>query len=152
MAAIPPTMQPFRSRLAMAIRPLLRFSVPLLLLAAALPARAQQAGYGQTIGTGGVTTPGVDAGSSRSSSILDSANPIDLMNKLRRATAMDDATPPGDAIDQALKAFDAQPGTAAPSAVPGQAGRAAVASGTPSTPVIRVPDGAVGPLPASARP
>ncbi len=36
-------------------------------------------------------------------SILDSANPMDLMNKLRKSTAMDEATPPGDAIDQALK-------------------------------------------------
>ena len=40
-------------------------------------------------------------------SVLDSANPMDLMNKLRKSTAMDEATPPGDAIDQALKALNA---------------------------------------------
>ena len=42
-------------------------------------------------------------------SILDSANPMDLMNKLRKSTAMDDATPPGDAIDQALKLLISPP-------------------------------------------
>ena len=40
-----------------------------------------------------------------SGSILDSANPMDLLNRIRRATAMDDATPPSDAIDAALKAY-----------------------------------------------
>ena len=40
-----------------------------------------------------------------SGSILDSANPMDLLNQIRRATAMDDATPPSDAIDAALKAY-----------------------------------------------
>ena len=42
-------------------------------------------------------------------SILDSANPMDLMNKLRKSTAMDEATPPGDAIDQALKLLNSPP-------------------------------------------
>ena len=42
-------------------------------------------------------------------SILDSTNPMDLMNKLRKSTAMDDATPPGDAIDQALKLLNSPP-------------------------------------------
>ena len=42
-------------------------------------------------------------------SILDSTNPMDLMNKLRKSTAMDDATPPGDAIDQALKLPNSPP-------------------------------------------
>jgi hypothetical protein len=41
--------------------------------------------------------------------VLDATNPVDLMNRLRRATAMDDATPPSDAIDAALKDFQAQP-------------------------------------------
>ena len=45
-------------------------------------------------------------------SILDSTNPMDLMNKLRKSTAMDEATPPGDAIDQALKALNAPPAPA----------------------------------------
>ena len=42
-------------------------------------------------------------------SILDSANPMDLINKLRKSTAMDDATPPGDAIDRALKLLNSPP-------------------------------------------
>ncbi len=42
-------------------------------------------------------------------SVLDSANPMDLMNKLRKSTAMDEATPPGDAIDRALKALNDPP-------------------------------------------
>jgi len=100
----------------MAIRPSHYLLAPLalLLVQAARPALAQQAGYGQTIGTGGVTTPGLDSGSSRSSSILDSTNPIDLMNKLRRGTAMEEATSPESAIDQALRDLDAQAPPAAP--------------------------------------
>ena len=39
-------------------------------------------------------------------SVLDATNPMDLMNRLRRANAMNDATPPADAIDAALKAFE----------------------------------------------
>jgi len=46
--------------------------------------------YGETNGSG---------------SLLDAANPMDLLNQIRRATAMDDATPPADAIDAALKAY-----------------------------------------------
>tara|TARA_B100001250_G_C19427402_1_gene625965 strand:+ start:81 stop:437 length:357 start_codon:yes stop_codon:yes gene_type:complete len=38
--------------------------------------------------------------------ILDATNPLDLLNRLRQATAMDDATTPSDAIDEALKVFD----------------------------------------------
>ena len=40
-----------------------------------------------------------------SGSVLDAANPMDFLNQIRRATAMDDATPPSDAIDAALKAY-----------------------------------------------
>ncbi len=36
-------------------------------------------------------------------SVLDATNPMELMNRLRRANAMNDATPPSDAIDAALK-------------------------------------------------
>ena len=46
-----------------------------------------------------------------SGSILDAANPMDLLNQIRRATAMDDATPPSDAIDAALKAYQNPPAT-----------------------------------------
>lgn len=45
---------------------------------------------------------------SKPGAVLDTTNPIELMNKIRRGTAMDDATPPGDAIDAALKELDAQ--------------------------------------------
>lgn len=60
--------------------------------------------------------PSGSNGSSKAGSVLDSTNPIDLMNKIRKGTAMDDATPPGDAVDAALKALDAQaPVAGAPS-------------------------------------
>ena len=39
-------------------------------------------------------------------SVLDATNPMELMNRLRRANAMNDATPPADAIDAALKALE----------------------------------------------
>ena len=44
-----------------------------------------------------------------SGSILDAANPMEFLNQIRRATAMDDATPPSDAIDAALKALQIPP-------------------------------------------
>ena len=43
-------------------------------------------------------------GNNDKGTILDATNPMDLMNRLRRSTAMDDATVPSDAIDAALKA------------------------------------------------
>ncbi len=49
-------------------------------------------------------------GGSDKNSIFDATNPMQLMNILRRATAMDDATPPSDAVDQALRAFENQDG------------------------------------------
>jgi hypothetical protein len=75
------------------------------------PAHGQQQGYGQTIqdsNNGGASTLGPGVG--KSGSILDAANPIDLMNRLRRSQALDDATPPSSAIDQALKDYSAQSG------------------------------------------
>jgi len=86
---------------------------------AASPAGAQQAGYGQTLGTEQQQRQLLDGGTTpngRGGSILESTNPLDLMNKLRRASAMDDATPPGSAVDQALKDFESQ--TAPPKASP----------------------------------
>jgi hypothetical protein len=83
-------------------------------------ARAQEKGYGQTI-----SSPQQEreldygTGTNRGGSVLDSANPIDLMNKLRKATAMDDATTPGDAVDAALRDFHsppAAPASASPAA------------------------------------
>ena len=40
-----------------------------------------------------------------SSPILDATNPMDLINRLRQSEAMRDATPPSDAIDDALMDF-----------------------------------------------
>lgn len=60
--------------------------------------------------------PGGANGTPKGTSILDSANPLDLMNKIRKGTAMDDATNPKDAIDAALKELDAKPAPAGPSA------------------------------------
>jgi hypothetical protein len=71
----------------------------------ALPAGAQQAGYGQTIGISPQERQ--IYGGSGSSTPLDAKNPIDLINQLRRSTSLDDATPPSTAVDQALKALEA---------------------------------------------
>jgi hypothetical protein len=79
------------------------------------PARAQQAGFGQTI-----NAPQQErmldegSGSGPGSTILDATNPIDLMNRIRRATALENATPPRDAIDAALRDFEAAPQPATP--------------------------------------
>ncbi len=48
----------------------------------------------------------------RPTGVLESGNPLELMNKLRRGTAMDNATSPGDAIDQALRDLEPQPASA----------------------------------------
>jgi hypothetical protein len=87
-------------------------------------ARAQQAGYGQTLGTSIQERQLYDYGPGRSGSgsgsILDSTNPLDLMNKLKRSTALDDATSPSSAIDQALREFDAKTPAPAPTGSAGQ--------------------------------
>jgi len=107
MSHHPPRAAGFRHGL----RPLRRHPFLLLVgaLAAALlsPASAQTnlQGYGQTLGTSPQERQVFDPGS-KDSSILDSTNPLDLMNKLRRSTALDDATSPGSAIDQALKEYE----------------------------------------------
>jgi hypothetical protein len=103
-------------------------SAPLLLTAT--PASAQQAGYGQTLGTTPMERQMYDGGTGRpnSGSILDSTNPIDLMNKIRRSTAMDEATPPASAIDQALQQLEAQSSPAA--AGPDQAATGDVSGST----------------------
>jgi hypothetical protein len=105
----------FRARLALLGSSCLGVA---LCLSAAGAARAQQGGYGQTLGTSPMERQIYDYGPggkpSGGGSILDSTNPIDLMNKLRRGTAMQDATSPESAIDQALKDFEAQPAPSAP--------------------------------------
>lgn len=47
-------------------------------------------------------------GDTRPKGLFDVKNPGDLINTLRKGAAMDDATPPGDAVDQALRALEAQ--------------------------------------------
>jgi hypothetical protein len=84
--------------------------LPALLVGRPEAASAQQAGYGQTFGNTPMERQVYDAGTGKSNggSILDSTNPIDLINKLRRGSAMEDATPPASAIDQALKDLEIQ--------------------------------------------
>ncbi|MFN9631724.1 MAG: hypothetical protein ACK59A_16070 [Cyanobacteriota bacterium] len=87
-------------------------ALPLGWATAAAPGLAQQSGYGQTMGTSPQEQqiynydpsgrPGPASGG------LNPANPLDLINKIRKGSAMDDATPPGDAVDQALKELEAQ--------------------------------------------
>jgi len=110
------------------------FSGPLLLVAS--PAAAQQAGYGQTLGTSPMERQLYDGGTSRPSggSILDSANPLDLMNKIRRGSAMDDATPPASAIDQALQQLEVQSAPAAAGGRPASTGAQAAAGGVNDSP------------------
>lgn len=90
--------------------PCLLALLPALLVGRPEAASAQQAGYGQTFGNTPMERQVYDAGTGKSSSgsILDSTNPIDLINKLRRGSAMEDATPPASAIDQALKELEIQ--------------------------------------------
>jgi len=107
---------------------------PLILGTHQLPAAAQQAGYGQTMGTSPSESqiynydPASGNRTGGSSGGLNPTNPLDLINKIRKGTAMDDATPPGDAIDQALKDLEAQSGPQAG----GKAASPLVASPRPS--------------------
>ena len=43
-----------------------------------------------------------------SGGIIGATNPMELINRLRNATALDNATPPSDAIDEALNALENQ--------------------------------------------
>ena len=101
---------------------LLAAAAPVALLCALMaPAssQAQQQGYGQTLGTSPAERQLYDYGSSGTSSgssgssLLNTTNPMDLMNKLRRSTALDDATSPTSAVDQALKELEANSAAAA---------------------------------------
>ena len=102
----------------------------LLVLVQPSPVAAQAAaGYSQPLGLspqdrqlfGNGSGTGSGVGQPGSSSGLDITNPIELINRIRRSTALDDATPPASAVDQALKALEAQPGPA--SAGPAAGGR-----------------------------
>jgi hypothetical protein len=87
---------------------------PLVLILGAGTARAQQSGYGQTMGSTPAESqiynydPGSGNRTGSSTEGLNPANPLDLINKIRKGSAMDNATPPGDAVDQALKELEAQ--------------------------------------------
>jgi len=103
--------------------------------------RAQQTGYGQTLGGTTMEQQVYDGSGARpgSGSILNTTNPLDLMNKIRRGTALDDATPPSSAIDQALKELDSHPAQKA-ALKPAGSGAAAPGSGAtvsnqPATPL-----------------
>ena len=89
-------------------------ALPLALGSGLAPAAAQQSGYGQTMGTTPAESqiynydPASGGRTGSSSGGLNPTNPLDLFNKIRKSTAMDDATPPADAIDQALRELEAQ--------------------------------------------
>lgn len=105
----------------------------LLLLAQPTPVAAQgAAGLSQPLGVtpqdrqmfGNGSGSGSGVGPAGSSSGIDITNPIELINRIRRSTALDDATPPASAVDQALKALEAQSGPAP--AGPATGGRSVV--------------------------
>lgn len=85
-------------------------------------------------------------GPAKGDSILDSTNPLDLMNKLRRGAAMEEATPPKDSIDAALKELEqlSKPATASTAGV------------TPAAPTAKaspaVPPKALSPTPVAPQP
>ena len=82
--------------------------------AASSPALAQQAdGVGQSYGNPQLQKE-LDYGTGKQDggSIFNTANPIELMNKLRKSSSMDDATSPSDAVDAALKGLNSSPAPA----------------------------------------
>jgi len=65
--------------------------------APAVPGAQDRQLFGTGAGGGGLGS---------NSSGLDINNPIDLINRIRRSTALDDATPPASAVDQALRELE----------------------------------------------
>ena len=57
-------------------------------------------------------------GNRDSGSPIEATNPMDLMNRLRQATSMNDATDPADAIDAALKGYATENPAVGPSMRP----------------------------------
>ena len=89
-----------------------RCAMPLLAIVALLPvvscpAVAQMGSAYETPQERQIYSP--DSVGSASGSVLDATNPMDLLNRIRQSSAMDDATPPSDAVDAALKAYQQQP-------------------------------------------
>ena len=80
-------------------------------LAAFLPAHAapNEPLQEQNLYNYGTSKPG--------NSLMDVTNPMELMNRLRNSSAMDNATNPKDAIDAALRQFE-QPSAPAGKVVP----------------------------------
>jgi hypothetical protein len=97
---------------------LLAAAAPVALLCALMaPAssQAQQQGYGQTLGTSPMERQlydGSPRGGSGGGSPLESGNPLDIMNAIRRNSSLSEATPPSSAIDDALKEFESRSGPA----------------------------------------
>jgi hypothetical protein len=85
----------------------------LLLGATGAPAPAQEAGYGQTLGAPQDRNL-FDGDLGGDEEGLDLNNPLEMINRLRRSSAMDDATPPGDAVDAALREFESRSAPPAP--------------------------------------
>ncbi|MCT0200341.1 hypothetical protein KQ313_11705 [Synechococcus sp. CS-1325] len=61
-----------------------------------------------------------DYGPDQNKGILNTTNPIELMNRIRRGQALDNATDPGDAIDRALRELEVK--TVPAGQTPGSAG------------------------------
>lgn len=89
-------------------------ALPLTIGSAPAPVMAQQSGYGQTMGTSPSENqiynydPASGGRTGSGSGGLNPTNPLDLFNQIRKNSAMDDATPPGDAVDRALKELEVQ--------------------------------------------
>ena len=89
-----------------------RCAVPLMAMVALLPlasqpAIAQMGSSYETPEQRQLYNP--DSTGSGGGSVQDATNPMDLLNRIRRSGAMEDATPPSDAVDAALKAYQQQP-------------------------------------------
>ena len=89
-----------------------RCAVPLLAIVALLPvvscpAVAQMGSAYETPQERQIYSP--DSAGSAGGSVLDATYPMALLNRIRRSCAMDDATAPSDAVDEALKAYQQQP-------------------------------------------
>ena len=87
-------------------------AMPLLAIVALLPvvsfpAFAQMGSAYETPQERQIYSP--DSAGSAGGSVLDATNPMDLLNRIRQSNAMEDATPPSDAVDAALKAYQQQP-------------------------------------------
>ncbi len=87
-------------------RPLILVALALLSLPASTVAASAQSSFGQSVQEQQIYDNSPTG--RQQSGLLQTGNPIELMNKLRRSSAMDNATTPGDAVDQALRALDTQ--------------------------------------------